>query len=136
VTGAVTPRLGARPLDYRVPIDAMRRKLDELLAESALWDGKVANLQVTDSGPSTITVRALMSAGTSPKAWDLRCHVREKMIAWLRAEHPEALPRTRATLSDGQDGTAASSAWSPYADAKGGPRETDHRARSSERRRA
>jgi small-conductance mechanosensitive channel len=123
-------------LDYRVPIDAMRGKLDELLAGTDLWDGKVANLQVTDSGPSTITVRALMSAGTSPKAWDLRCDIREKMIAWLRAEHPEALPRTRATLSGGPDVSGSSSVSSPNADAQDGTRQTDHHARAGERRRA
>lgn len=124
-------------LDYRAPIDEMRRKLDEFLAESALWDGKIANLQVTDSGPSTITVRALMSAGTSPKAWDLRCDMREKMIAWLRAEHPEALPRTRAILSDGQqDGAGSSSLRSPYANANGGPREANYHTKAGERRRA
>jgi small-conductance mechanosensitive channel len=86
-------------LDYRAPVQEMRGKLDEFLAGNPLWNGKVANLQIVESGPTTITVRALMSAATSPKAWDLRCDIREQMIAWLRKEHPEALPVTRAHLN-------------------------------------
>jgi small-conductance mechanosensitive channel len=87
-------------LDYRAPIAQMRKKLGELLYANKLWDGKVANLQVVDSGVSTITVRALMSARNSPTAWDLRCEIREQMLEWLRAEYPDALPRVRALLDE------------------------------------
>jgi small-conductance mechanosensitive channel len=87
-------------LDYRAPIAEMRKKLEELLYANKLWDGKVANLQIVDSGVSTITVRALMSARNSPTAWDLRCEIREQMLEWLRAEYPDALPRVRALLDE------------------------------------
>jgi small-conductance mechanosensitive channel len=86
--------------DYRAPIAEMRNKLKELLYANKLWDGKVANLQIVDSGVSTITVRALMSARNSPTAWDLRCEIREQMLEWLRAEYPDALPRVRALLDE------------------------------------
>ena len=95
-------------LDYRAPIAEMRKKLEELLYANELWDGKVANLQVVDSGVSTITVRALMSARNSPTAWDLRCEIREQMLEWLRAEYPDALPRVRAMLDESRpDGRQA-----------------------------
>lgn len=87
-------------LDYRAPIAEMRKKLEELLYANKLWDGKVANLQVVDSGVLTISVRALMSARNSPTAWDLRCEIREQMLEWLRAEYPDALPRVRALLDE------------------------------------
>jgi small-conductance mechanosensitive channel len=90
-------------LDYRAPIQEMRSKLDELLADNKRWDGKVANVQVVETAASTITVRALMSASNSPAAWDLRCEVREKMIAWLKETHPEALPRVRASVDAYQE---------------------------------
>lgn len=45
-----------------------------------------------------IVLRGLMSARTSPRAWDLRREVREKMTAWLQETHPQALPRLRAEL--------------------------------------
>ncbi len=85
-------------LDYTAPVEAMREKLEEFLKESDLWDKDVANLQVVDTTADTIAIRALMTARTSPKVWDLRCEIREKMLLWLRNEHPQSLPRTRGEL--------------------------------------
>lgn len=82
-------------VDYTVPVDDVRQKLSEIVEASPLWDGKVVNLQVTDTDKDTITLRGLMSARNSPQAWDLRCEVRERMLAWLQKTHPEALPRLR-----------------------------------------
>jgi small-conductance mechanosensitive channel len=85
-------------LDYGTPIALLREKLREFLEASPHWDGKVQSLQVVGSDRQTIEVRALMSAVSSPKAWDLRCEVREKMIAFLQKEHPRCLPRLRASV--------------------------------------
>jgi small-conductance mechanosensitive channel len=84
--------------DYTVPVDRVRAKLEEIAKASPLWDGRVVNLQVTDAKPGTVELRALVSARTSPAAWDLRCEVREKLIAFLQQEHPGALPRQRAEV--------------------------------------
>jgi hypothetical protein len=46
-----------------------------------------------------VQLRALVSAKDSGTAWDLRCEVREKLIAYLRDEFPDKLPRLRAELS-------------------------------------
>ena len=40
-------------------------------------------------------IRLLVSARSAPRTFDLRCEVREKMIAFLQSEYPFALPRTR-----------------------------------------
>jgi hypothetical protein len=40
-------------------------------------------------------VRCLASARNSGDAFDLRCEIREKMIAFLRETHPDALPHSR-----------------------------------------
>ncbi|MEE7448353.1 mechanosensitive ion channel protein MscS [Methylobacterium radiotolerans] len=82
-------------VDHRAPVAAMREKLVEIARSAPLWDGKVVNLQVSDAKESTIEIRMLVSARNAPQAWDLRCAVREAMITWLQAEHPEALPRHR-----------------------------------------
>ncbi|SDN01306.1 Small-conductance mechanosensitive channel [Methylobacterium phyllostachyos] len=82
-------------VDHRAPVAAMREKLTEIARATPLWDGKVVNLQVSDAKESTIEIRMLVSARNAPQAWDLRCVVREAMITWLQAEHPEALPRHR-----------------------------------------
>ncbi len=86
-------------VDYHAPIGEMRTKLEEICKGTPLWNKEVVNLQVTEATGSSVTVRALASASTSPKAWDLRCHIREEMINWLQAEHPQALPRLRADAS-------------------------------------
>ncbi|GGL70338.1 mechanosensitive ion channel family protein [Wenxinia marina] len=86
-------------LDYTAPIGEMREKVKEFASDSPLWDGKVVNLQVTETDKDVITVRALLSAANSPAAWDLRCQVREKMVAWLQEAHPSALPKVRGELS-------------------------------------
>jgi hypothetical protein len=66
--------------------------------ESKLWDGAVVNLQVIDADSRTIELRALVSARNAPQSWDLRCEMRERLIAFIRDEMPEALPRERAIL--------------------------------------
>jgi small-conductance mechanosensitive channel len=83
-------------LDYETPIEAVRTKVEEIAAASKLWDRRVVNVQVTDFRQSTMEVRILVSAGTSPRAFDLRCEVREQLIAFLQREHPRSLPRIRA----------------------------------------
>jgi len=88
-------------LDYTAPIDEMRTKLNEWLRQSKYWDGGVANLQVVDAEQQTLKIRGLMSARDSSSAWDLRCEIREKMVAWLHREHPGSLPRVRAEMKSG-----------------------------------
>ena len=92
-------------LDYQVPVETMRAKLLEIVKESPLWDGKVVNLQVSDTTERTVQIRMLVSARNAPQTWDLRCEIREKMLLFLQKEHPEALPQTRvqfdtATIPD------------------------------------
>ncbi|MEC9340937.1 MAG: mechanosensitive ion channel domain-containing protein [Pseudomonadota bacterium] len=85
--------------DYEVSVDGIRRELDRLLEESTLWDGKVKVVQVTDARERTMEVRVLVSAADSPSLWDLRVHLREKLLDYLRRENPQGLPRLRASLS-------------------------------------
>lgn len=83
-------------LDYETPIAAVRREVEQIAEASKLWDRRIVNLQVTDFRQSTMEVRILVSASTSPRAFDLRCEVREKLVAFLQREYPNALPRIRA----------------------------------------
>lgn len=81
--------------DYTAPVDKIRQKLTEILNQSSDWDRQVNSLQVTNATEKTVEIRALMSASTSPKAWDLRCEVREKLIQFLQEEYPQHLPQLR-----------------------------------------
>jgi hypothetical protein len=82
-------------LDYAAPIDAIRAEAQRIAEASPDWDKKVVGVQVTDTKQDTIEVRILVSSPTAGQAWNLRCEVREKIIAFLQREHPEALPRRR-----------------------------------------
>jgi len=84
--------------DYSVPVERVRETFHEILKASPLWDGKAANLQVTDSKERSLELRAIVSAGNAGALWDLRCEVREKLIAYLQREYPEALPRARTDI--------------------------------------
>jgi small-conductance mechanosensitive channel len=88
-------------VDYTVPVQEIREEVLRILKNSA-WDGKVWGLQVTDATEHSMQVRAIMSAPDSSSAWDLRCEVREKLIDFMRTKHPEALPRFRAELREGE----------------------------------
>ncbi len=86
-------------VDYAADVPKIRERLEKLVHESKLWDGTVVNLQVVDANSRTMELRALVSARNAPQAWDLRCEIREKLIAFLKAEMPQALPRDRADLA-------------------------------------
>jgi small-conductance mechanosensitive channel len=93
--------------DYTVPVEEVRNALRGILESSKKWDGKVCNLQVTNATEHTVELRALMSAGDSSAAWDLRCEVREKLLAYLQQHYPQSLPRLRAEIHGGPGTTAA-----------------------------
>ncbi|MDR3740017.1 MAG: mechanosensitive ion channel [Terracidiphilus sp.] len=82
-------------LDYTVPVEALRAELMRIVSESPLWDGRVCGLQVTDLRERTMELRCLMSSRDSGRSFDLRCVVREKMIAFVRDHYPHALPTLR-----------------------------------------
>jgi small-conductance mechanosensitive channel len=84
--------------DYTIPVAKLREELTRILQSTDLWDGKVDCLQVTDAKEYTLELRALMSAEDSPKAWDLRCLVREKLVAFVQENYPQCLPKFRTEL--------------------------------------
>ncbi|MEM1165113.1 MAG: mechanosensitive ion channel domain-containing protein [Planctomycetota bacterium] len=87
-------------VDYRMSIDALRAELARLLRNTELWDERVELIQVTDAKEQTVELRVLVSAESSPKLWDLRCYVREGLVRFLQREHPESLPRLRASVRE------------------------------------
>jgi small-conductance mechanosensitive channel len=84
-------------VDYGLPLEPVQAEIRRLCEEvPKWWDGDVALLQVTDSGPESMQLRALVTARNSPDCWDLRCHVRAGVIDFIRREYPQFLPRIRA----------------------------------------
>lgn len=89
-------------LDYTIPVADIRRKVEEIAAASALWDRQVVNVAVTDFRENVMELRILVSASDAGKAFDLRCEVREKLIAFIQQDYPGALPKVRAEGVEGQ----------------------------------
>ena len=82
-------------LDWRVDVEAMRWELSRILHDSEFWDRDVQAVQVVDAVGGMVHVRASMTAATPGLLWDLRCQVREKLVAWVRDQDPDGLPRVR-----------------------------------------
>jgi len=89
-------------LDYAAPIDRIRQKAGEIVAQSQQLSGKVINVQVTNTTAQAIEVRVLLSADSAGDTSDLCAYVREKLVGFLQREHPEALPRSRSETIEPQ----------------------------------
>jgi small-conductance mechanosensitive channel len=85
-------------VDYTLPLEPLRAEAQRLCEASADWDRRVCKLQVTDASESGMQVRVLVSSASSGQNFDLRCELREALIAFIARQHPEALPRLRAEL--------------------------------------
>ncbi|WP_375436494.1 mechanosensitive ion channel family protein [uncultured Hymenobacter sp.] len=84
--------------DYTLPVEEVRTELKRLVEKNPLWDQRVCVLQVTDSKERTMELRALMSASNSSRAFDLRCEIREQLLAFIQDKYPDSLPKTRTTM--------------------------------------
>lgn len=95
-------------VDYNVPVEALRTQLKKIAENSPLWDRNVCGLQVTDLREHTMEIRCLVSSRNSSESFDLRCLVREEMVAFVRDNYPEALPRLRVSGTQESRETKAS----------------------------
>lgn len=93
--------------DYRMPMEPLRAECQCLCEASPDWDGRLCKLQVTEAGEHSMQLRLLATATDSGKAWDLRCFVREGLIAFIAREYPQYLPVTRAELRDADGATSS-----------------------------
>jgi len=76
-----------------------------LCDEAPEWDRRVCVLQLTDANEHAMQLRVLVSSADSGRNWDLRCRVREGLIGYIQAHHPEALPRWRGELDRSHQAT-------------------------------
>jgi small-conductance mechanosensitive channel len=85
-------------LDFSAPVDVIRQKATELVAESKLGPGSVTSVQVTNTSPNGVEVLILVSAASAATSGNLCAELREKLIDFLQREHPDALPRQRNVI--------------------------------------
>jgi small-conductance mechanosensitive channel len=88
--------------DYRIDVEAVRRKFDELLRNDEGWDGDMEpSVQVTAATEETLELRALCSAKNPSIAWNLHCRMREGLVRYIRdLEDGQFLPRQRLLLAN------------------------------------
>jgi hypothetical protein len=82
-------------LDPATKVQPIRAELVRFVENNPLWDGRTVQCLLTEAYPESIELRLAVSATTIGDLWQLRCHVREHMIEWLREEMPDALIRHR-----------------------------------------
>jgi small-conductance mechanosensitive channel len=88
-------------VDYSIPVEELRAELTRITQSSPLWDQKVCGLQVTNLSERTMELRCLVSSRNSSENFDLRCLVREQMIAYIQKHYPASFPTTRfAAISE------------------------------------
>lgn len=85
-------------LDPTADVPRLREKFEEVVRANPRWDGRAMGFQLTDTTADAIQLRGIMTAADAGQAFDLRCDVREAILAFIRDEMPEALPRTRAVV--------------------------------------
>ncbi|MEP7295027.1 MAG: mechanosensitive ion channel domain-containing protein [Burkholderiales bacterium] len=90
-------------VDHRMPMEPLRVEAQRLCEASPDWDRRLCRLQMTEAGEHSVEVRVLVSALDSGRAWDLRCHVREGLVAYMQREHAQHLPVWRGVLADRQE---------------------------------
>lgn len=95
-------------LDHGTDVPALRDAAERIVRRQPLWDGDAWVLQVVEATAEGIVVRVLMTAQDAQRTFDLRCAVREELVAWVAEHQPSALPRRRIVPAD--DATAGEGA--------------------------
>lgn len=87
-------------VDYSLPLEELRAETERICNDIPhLWDGRVCVLQVTDTTDRAMQLRVLLSSADSSRSWDARCHMRERLIAFVAKQYPQCLPQLRAEMS-------------------------------------
>ena len=83
--------------DYSLPMHEIRRAAEQVCKAAPEWDGRLCLAQVIDANEKAMKIRILISAADAGRCWDLRCRVREGIIAYISEHHPECLPKVRTS---------------------------------------
>jgi small-conductance mechanosensitive channel len=107
-TGSAVIGTAEVDVDWSTPVEELRTELRAVCERTELWDGRVCVLQVTDAVGGMIRLRALVSASDAAALWDLRCLVRERLVAYVWEHQQGSLPRVRGELDRADRQPAAS----------------------------
>ncbi len=92
-------------VSYDLPLEPLREELSRLVKDDPNWDGRVQNIQVTESKEWYKEIRVLVSSTDSSKNWDLRVAVREKLIDYINEHYPGSFAKiSGANQNNGKGG--------------------------------
>lgn len=86
--------------DYRINVQKVRDKYENLLRNNELWD-EVHDpvIQVVEADKDTIQIRALCSGKDASTTWELHCQLREQLVTFIAdLENGMYLNKTRVEL--------------------------------------
>ena len=87
-------------VSYDLPVDPLREELARIVKDDPNWDGRVQNIQVTESREWYKELRVLVSSTNSSLNWDLKVAVREKLIDFINANYPHSFAKINSTGAD------------------------------------
>jgi len=102
-------------VDYAMPLEPLREELQRVCRAAPEWDDRLCLLQVTDASERAMQLRVLLSASDAAQTWDLRCRVREALLAFIQGAYADCLPRQRASFNDTFDHIADAPRAAPAA---------------------
>jgi small-conductance mechanosensitive channel len=82
-------------VDPTLDLEPLRREAERVCKASRHWDGRVCLIQVTDMSERAMQLRVLVSSRNAGASFDLRCELREALIAFIARTQPQALARLR-----------------------------------------
>ena len=94
-------------VSYDLPLDPLREELARIVKDDPHWDGRVQNIQVTDSKEWYKEIRVLVSSVDSSKNWELRVAVREKLIDYINEHYPGSFAKITGNNPAGESGDAS-----------------------------
>ncbi len=93
-------------LDFATPLEPLRAELKRVVESAPEWDGRTAQLVVSDATERAMKVRVLVSSKSAGPAFDLGCKVREALFAYVALHTPQFLPQVRSAGPSGKAGAA------------------------------
>lgn len=97
--GEAVRRIVKIPVDYRIDMDAIRRKVDEIVDGDARSTGEAPIVEMVEVNAETAVVWVWLFGTTALTSWYLHNDVREKLMAFLKdLEDGAFLPRRRHIL--------------------------------------
>jgi small-conductance mechanosensitive channel len=82
-------------VDYSFPVESIRKVLPDMLKGNPDWDGRLWNVQVTNTTEQYKEIRILLSSADASKNWDLRTKIREELIDFINVDYPDTFAKIR-----------------------------------------